>query len=196
MNYQIKGTMVSSQLANRFSGDFFCNHDHIQLLTATGQHIAVRGEKQVEMKLGERTFQHKVIVADIVPYCILGLDFMRKHQCEIDVNQGILKCRTEEIFMERGVSGKVYCLQKMVLPPRSETIVPVRLLQASGQNRCVLIEKSDNDLPWIMARTLVRTTDNSAVRILNPSNKEHHIKKGILRRSSLDEKMPGIVQWQ
>lgn len=88
-------TVISSELAKCFPRGL-SNFKTTQLLTATGQHISVRGEKSVVLKLRERTFQHKVIVADIVDDCILGLDFMREHHCEIDVNQGILKCGAEE----------------------------------------------------------------------------------------------------
>ena len=59
-------TVVNSNLASRFLGDFFNNHDRIQLLTATGQHITVRGKKEVKLKLGHKAYWHNVIVADIV----------------------------------------------------------------------------------------------------------------------------------
>lgn len=174
-------TVVNSHLASRFLGDYFNNHDRIQLLTATGQHIIVRGKKEVELKLGDRIYQHTVIVADIVDDCILGLDFMREHHCEIDVDRGVLKCGSEEVFMEGAPSGKVYCLKEIVLPCRSETIVPISLPQNSGRkDRSVLIERVNNDFPWKMARTLVKATNVSAVRILNPSDREQVIKKGTL----------------
>uniref|UniRef100_A0A2A4K0Q2 Peptidase A2 domain-containing protein n=1 Tax=Heliothis virescens TaxID=7102 RepID=A0A2A4K0Q2_HELVI len=174
-------TVISSQLANRVLGDSFVRYDHINLVTATGQRITVRGEREVELKLGNIIYQHKVIIADIVDDCILGLDFMRQHNCEIDVNQGVLKYGSEEVFMEGAPSGKVYCLKTTTLPPRSETMVPVRLPQNSGQrNRCSLIERLDEDHAWKMARTLVRANNVASVRILNPSEKEQVIKKGTL----------------
>lgn len=112
------------------------------------------------MKLGNEVYRHKVIVADIVDDCILGLDFMKKHRCEIDVNQGVMKCGTEEVFMEGASSGKVYCLKKVILHPRSETIIPVSLPTNFGQeNRCVIIEGLNNDASWKIARTLARGTN-------------------------------------
>lgn len=104
-------TVVNSNLASRFLGDFFNNHDRIQLLTATGQHITVRGKKEVKLKLGHKAYWHNVIVADIVDDCILGLDFMRKYRCEIDVDRGVLKCGKEEILMESTPSEKVLRLK-------------------------------------------------------------------------------------
>lgn len=171
-------TVVSAKIVGRFIGSF---RGQIRLLTATGQHISVRGEKRVELKLGDRIFWHRVIVADIVDDCILGLDFMRENNCEIDVKQGILKCGMDEIFMEGGASGKVYCAKRIILAPRSETIVPVRLPLTTGQaRRCVLVEKSDIDQPWIMARTLVNSTNFASVRVLNLSDEELLIKRGAL----------------
>ncbi|CAG4929464.1 unnamed protein product [Parnassius apollo] len=113
--------------------------------------------------------------------CILGLDFMRNNCCEIDVKQGVLKCGQEELFMEGALPGNVYSIKKIVLPPRSETIVPVSLPRNAGQaHRCVLVERVNNDLPWKVARTLVRTTDISGVRVLNLCDREQIIEKGTL----------------
>lgn len=174
-------TVVSSQLANRLLGGFTTRHEHINLVTATGQHIPVQGERKVELQLGDSIYQHKVIVADIVDDCILGLDFMRQHGCEIDVKQGVLKCGSEELFMEGASTGEVYSLKKVILPPRSETMVPISLPRNSAQKRrCVLIDRVDSDLPWKIARTLVRATNVAAVRVLNLSEEEHVIKKGAL----------------
>ncbi|CAG5028002.1 unnamed protein product [Parnassius apollo] len=99
----------------------------------------------MELKLGNMIYLHNVIVADIMDDCILGLDFMRKNCCAIDVKQGVLKCGQEELFVEGALPGNVYSLEKIVLPPRSETIgrttniSEVRVLNLCGQEQ--IIEK-------------------------------------------------------
>ncbi|CAG5025629.1 unnamed protein product [Parnassius apollo] len=175
-------TVVSSQLIRQFLGDSAYNRERINLVTATGQRIPVRGEKEMELKLGGNLiYLHNVIVADIMDDCILGLDFMRNNCCEIDVKQGVLKCGQEELFMEGALPGNVYSIKKIVLPPRSETIVPVSLPRKPGRaHRCVLVERVNNDLPWKVARTLVRTTDILEVHVLNLCDQEQIKEKGTL----------------
>ena len=133
------------------------------------------------MKLGDGIYRHNVIVADIMDDCILGLDFMRKHRCEIDVDQGVLKCGSVEIFMDGASRGKVYCLKKIALSHRSEIIVQVSLPGNSSQEkRCVLVEGVGHNTSWKLARTLIKATNFSAVRMLNPSGKELVIKSGTM----------------
>lgn len=140
-------TVISFRIASRCFVDHTYNQVGTNLVTTTGQHISVRGEKKVELKLGSEVYQHNAIVADIVDDCIVGLDFMKTHSCEIDVRQGVLKCSPEEISMEGASFGKVYCLKRSILTPRSETVVPVSLPQKSNSKpRCVLTERLDEEM--------------------------------------------------
>lgn len=79
----------------------------------------------MKLKLGNGICVHNVVVAEIMDDCILGLDFMRKNCCDTDINQGVMKCGQEELFMEGALPGNVFSLKKIVLPSRSETIVYV-----------------------------------------------------------------------
>ncbi|CAG5023448.1 unnamed protein product [Parnassius apollo] len=135
------GAFVNSQLISQFLGDSSYNQELIRLVTATGQRIPVRGEKEMELKLGNVTYLHNVIVADIMDDCILGLDFMRNNCCEIDVKKGVFKCGQEELFMEGALPGNVHSIKKIVLPPRSETIVPLVFLETLGKLTVVYLWK-------------------------------------------------------
>lgn len=175
-------TVISSRLLKHLTRDHLVRPRHLQLQTATGQYISVQGEREVALKIGENKYWHKVIVANIVDDCIIGLDFMKKYDCKIDLKVGVLKFGVDEIPIQGGVSGNVYCTRRTILQPRSQVLVPVKLPNHTGQrfHRCVVVEKLDADKPWITARTMVTTASTAFVRILNPSDTECVLSKGAL----------------
>ncbi|XP_073942531.1 uncharacterized protein [Choristoneura fumiferana] len=155
---------------------------HLQLQTATGQNISVQGEQEVSVKIGEKKYWHKVIIADIVDDCIIGLDFMRKYDCKIDLKGGVLKFGAYEVPMEGEVGGHVFCARRTTLQPRSQALVPVKLPYGmrQGSHSCVLIEKIAGSKPWIPARTVVMTSSAAFIRVLNLSDTQHVLSKGTL----------------
>ncbi|CAG5037918.1 unnamed protein product [Parnassius apollo] len=122
---------------------------------ATGQRIPVRGEKEMELKLGNMTYLHNVMVADIMNDYILGLDFMRKYCCEIDVKQGVLKCGQEELFME-GEDLPIRQRPRRLLVAREKEVeimvkgmVKDGVIDPSSSPRCspvVLVKKKDGSM--------------------------------------------------
>lgn len=154
---------------------------NLQLTTATGQRIPVRGELGVSIKIGETPFKHEVIVAEIVDDCIIGLDFLQNHQCSIDMKNGVLRCNTEEVPMKGGSSGKVYCVKRTVLKPRSQTLVPVVLPKNNAwrlPRRCAMIEKIETETGWVPVRTVVGSVSQTSIPILNVGDVDLTIEKG------------------
>jgi predicted aspartyl protease len=152
---------------------------HLQLITATGQRIPVWGEMKIAVKIGEKIYWQEVVVADILDDCIIGLDFLKNHQCSIDVKNGVLNCGNEQIPMEGGKLGKVYSLADARLPPKSQTLVHVKLMgKTEGSPRTVLVERLSDEQRWVVARTLIVTKQKAMVPILNLSSNEQIIKKG------------------
>lgn len=154
-----------------------------RLLTASGQPIPVLGETSVTMYVGGSSYSHNVIVAEIVDDCILGLDFMKKHNCKINVADGVFKCGEEEIFILGGACGKVACAKKVIIPGRAEAQVLVELPPAGKKksNRCVLIEDTPtktSSQKLMTARTLVSGSSNAVVRVLNLGDREICLNKG------------------
>lgn len=154
-----------------------------RLLSASGQQIPVLGEVSVTMQVGEVTYTHNVIVAEIMDDCILGLDFMKKHDCRIDVTNGILKCGKEEIFILGGPVGKVTCLKKIIIPGRTQAELLVKLPRVgkNEKNRCVLIEDTPcktTTQKLLAARTLVKGNTTATVRVVNLEDHEVQIKEG------------------
>ena len=53
------------------------------LLTVTGESKPFKGKATVEINLGNVTFQHEVLFADITQDGILGIDFMMQNKCDL-----------------------------------------------------------------------------------------------------------------
>ncbi len=58
---------------------------NIQVFLANNAQLKVYGHATVEMQLGGRVTQHKIMVADIHNDVLLGLDFMDRRDCIIDI---------------------------------------------------------------------------------------------------------------
>ena len=71
-------------------------------------------------------------MADIYDECILGMDFLQKYECLVDL-KGILKINEEEIPFVKGRVPTVPSCCRVVsestvtLPPQSEVILPAKL---------------------------------------------------------------------
>ncbi|CAF4760063.1 unnamed protein product [Pieris macdunnoughi] len=91
-------TVIRYQLLKSFYGS--PSRGIVQLVTATGQRITDRGEGIATFKIGGRFYRHKVVLADIVDDCIIGLDFMKLYNCKIDLEKGIFKCGEQEVCLK------------------------------------------------------------------------------------------------
>ena len=66
---------------------------------------------------------HEIWVADIYDECILGMDFLQKHECLVDLKKGILLINKEDIPVVKGrVPAAPSCCQvvfesTVTLPP-------------------------------------------------------------------------------
>ena len=61
------------------------------LRTVIGESVPVRGKTTVKMRLGNYEADHVIWVADVVDQCIVGLDFLLQHNCQVDVGNALLK---------------------------------------------------------------------------------------------------------
>lgn len=60
--------------------------------------MEAQGQLYVELNLGEKTFEYRVVAASIAEETILGLDFMKEHVIKLDLKVEIMyikdHCRT------------------------------------------------------------------------------------------------------
>ena len=62
------------------------------LVSANGQPLDIRGKCDLKISLGGVTVIHSVLVAaDVTQDCLLGIEFLDKHNCTIDFNAKTIK---------------------------------------------------------------------------------------------------------
>ena len=66
-------------------------------------------------------------VADIVDQCIVVLDFLLQHNCQVDVGNALLKVVPEEVPMRSGNVSEIRCRvvlqQEEIVPANSEALL-------------------------------------------------------------------------
>ena len=60
------------------------------VVTASEAALAVKEKTTVSLLIGEESYDADVIVADVENDHLIGLDFMRRHGCTVDVENNVL----------------------------------------------------------------------------------------------------------
>ena len=122
---------------------------------------------------------HPVLVAaDVTQDCLLGIDFLGKHNYTIVLNRKSIKIGKEVVNLKgKNESSKVFRLsltETVVVPGRHELILPVKFKGAvCGNSVLGIVEPSpgfveQHDL--LLARELAQPKDDMVpVRVINPS---------------------------
>jgi len=107
----------------------------LNLCTASGQNLDIRGETTLELGIGDQTFRHSVVVGDIGNSAgILGTDFMQKYGCLLDLAQGTMQIGTQVVQLKReavNTCARVQVCDTVIVPPRCEAFV--KRVSSSGQ---------------------------------------------------------------
>ena len=160
------------------------------LKTVTGERAPIRGKIDLEIGIGNQTFIHETWIADITDECLLGLDFLMLHGCQVDVKDGVLCLGREEIPLSKPSAGALeqHCYRAVVarpvsLPPHSEVIVPARIEGLSGGERWGILESavttSQDATPVLVGRTLVDLQRQEVpVRVMNLTHEPRRLRKG------------------
>ncbi len=126
-----------------------------------------------------------VIVADIDMDAILGLDFLKTHDCQLDLVNDTLMIKGNKCQLT--LAGKMGCYRVSVsepidIPPRSEVIVEGHVnLPALRKHELGIVEPTEKSV-WsdkgLVGKTLVHTNDTIPVRIMNLSSDAEKIYPG------------------
>ncbi|KAJ8954597.1 hypothetical protein NQ318_003128 [Aromia moschata] len=100
-----------------------------RLRTATGDPATIRGETNVTIVIGNVSFEHRALVAEIEDELILGMDIMNTKGFELDFKNNVLKINGEEIVLHRKMEEtiRVVLAEDTAVPQRSETILDAHL---------------------------------------------------------------------
>ena len=62
-----------------------------KLVTANGQEMELAGQGEEEMKIGDLTIRHVVLVTETLTHdCLLGADFLTAHGCVVDLQRNVV----------------------------------------------------------------------------------------------------------
>ena len=154
-----------------------------QVVSANGSPLKIVGMVDIEIAVAGICAIHPVLIAeDITHDCLLGVDFLRKHECTIRF--GINHLQTEEggvgstLFPTQDKVSqicRVSLAETVVIPGRHEMILPAKITTASKSKSPInspgivepnLTFKRKPDIA--LARSIVQPQRNKiAVRIVN-----------------------------
>lgn len=145
-----------------------------QVFTASGNPVKIKGSVSVIIELGGVRSVTKLIVADIDIDAILGLDFLKANNCQIDIINNVLKIKGRQCKLN--LTGKLGCYRVTVserteLPPRTEMMI-------EGKVDVPIIRKHDLSIieptgkayklgKGLVAKVLVNANDKVPLRIIN-----------------------------
>jgi len=102
------------------------------LTAVNGSVVPVVGESTVELVTGNLTVRHRVIVADITPDVLIGIDFLRSHGCQIDFGRNVLSAGGRDVPLEPTSNKypsvcRVHLAHSVTVPPYAQVLVPAQI---------------------------------------------------------------------
>ncbi|KAJ8049132.1 hypothetical protein HOLleu_01737 [Holothuria leucospilota] len=108
------------------------------MILADGKSVPVHGKAEMGIEIGGRKMKHVFWVADLGPDCILGLDFLRQHDCVIYARSGQVRLEnglenitkpsdTDEKSQVDEFCSRIVASETEFLPIQSEASAPGRV---------------------------------------------------------------------
>ncbi|KAJ8961409.1 hypothetical protein NQ318_014655 [Aromia moschata] len=118
-----------------------------RLRTATGDPATIRGETNVTIVIGNMSFEHRALVAEIEDELILGMDIMNTKGFELDFKNNVLKINGEEIILHRKAEEtiRVVLAEDTAVPERSEMILDAHLAGNPCVGNIMMFEPRSHD---------------------------------------------------
>ncbi len=124
-------TIISEEIYQKIPED--CRPPVLQgvqctrLQMADGTPLGTLGCVRAQLQLDCVRVEHDVIVADITDPGILGVDFMKKHDCQIDLGSGALTIGGQLVAVRGMPTTQVHrvTVRECVIPRLSEVLIPV-----------------------------------------------------------------------
>ena len=164
--------------------------------TASGNPIEVKGKTNVHIKVSKSSCYMEVIIADIDNEAILGLDFLERNNCKIDIAQGNLMIQDETIKLDHvGYVGcsRIVAKDMVQIPPRSQRIIKASMTDSTlEEGRLCIIEPAESFLEKgsaLVAKSLSYSQNEIPVRVMNITDEMCQIYPGtnIAKASSVVE---------
>ena len=164
--------------------------------------IKVRGAASVNVTVEGHTLSHQFIVADhITAEAILGMDFLEKNECILDLCKGRLSMKDLGVVQLRPHSlkkpctpAKVNLVETLTIPATAEVEVMAKL-HTEDNNQMWMVENAST-VPIMVARALVKPKYGLVpLRIINTNLTPVKVYKGstVAQAELLDESTINVV---
>lgn len=142
--------------------------------------------------IGSQTHKWTVHVAPISDAFILGLDFMKRKGCIVDMTKDSFRIGGESLIssLRRNSSGEDFHLarlitnKKVVLPPNTEKWIRVALAPERDKNFVVHPESDNRGL--LVPHCVISGAKEVEIRLRNPTGKYTTLKKGHLLGTAVE----------
>ncbi|KAJ8959147.1 hypothetical protein NQ318_022408 [Aromia moschata] len=157
-----------------------------RLRTATGDPATIRGETNITIVIGNVSFEHRALVAEIEDELILGMDIMNTKGFELDFKNNVLKINGEEIVLHRKTEEtiRVVLAEDTAVPERSEMILDAHLDGNPCVGNIMMFEPRSHDgevaRGIAVGKSLLLTEKTVPVRIMNLNHHPVNLRKGII----------------
>ena len=159
-----------------------------QIRTVTGEMTPIQAKGLIELSIGNLKTPHEIWVADIYDECILGMDFLQKYECLVDLKKKILQIGNEEVPLVKGrrpstpTCCRVVSETAVTLPPQSEVVIPAKVQESNPKFSWGIIQSDSSarlNQPVLVCRALVDVEHPTVpVRVMNLSSEPQNIRKG------------------
>ena len=158
------------------------------LRIVTGERAPIHGKGWLQLGIGSMEVPQELWVADMHDQCILSLDFLQSHGCQVNLKDGALIIGEEKNplkkppAMHEPTCSRAVLMEGVCLPPLSEVVVPVRMDRTEVDCRWGLLEQTTAPISLdgvMIARTLVDLRrEQLPLRVMNLSYQPQIINKG------------------
>ncbi|CAG2224644.1 unnamed protein product [Mytilus edulis] len=198
-------TLVSSKLYDMLTplDKSYLREVKTTVRSVCGNKLELRGKGRFNLHFGPNMLQSEAVVTDLQVDGILGLDFMKRHNCLIDVKNGhfcIGDFKVDLCFQGSIGCYRVVASEAVVIPPRSEIVINGTVCLAEGQklpaDNALLEANEHAGKDYILtARTLVRSGEKVPVRLMNTELDPKTIYPGttIAQMSGVEQVLDGNI---
>ena len=159
-----------------------------KIVSASGDPILLKGRIQLKLDIGGLAIEHSFLVAKISGKGLLGMDFLRPHNCILDISTGSMVWKHGEVPLEASSTNPIECCkitltETTTIPPLSEMIIKGQLTKNVDRHKYGVVEPQatlmeENSV--LLAAELVSPLNRIVpLRVMNPGHKEITIHRGM-----------------
>lgn len=177
-------TMISSTFFERLG----IANGPVEEVTLRGvADIPVRAHRYsgIKLALGRTSYPTDVFVAPMKDPVLLGLDFLSRHGCHVNLQQNTVTLYGEELqaTLKRSISGddihisRVSLPESQTFPADSVTFVKVKLQQLPPQHMDLVIDPSRKDHGLMVSSALINS-ESPVLKVINSSSRPIRLRRG------------------